>query len=114
MSYGHPYGNEKSFSPDSELLPDIELLDFVSIWVHYLDLLHKSRKVVVARNIELWSRVTQLLMQHGAQSSTQMDGNSIDIIRSIFDPSDAQKFEKMLQAKNKSGQRGTRFITSSY
>ena len=120
--------NETSFSPDSELLPDIELLDFVlthganpnasyarcTIWVHCLDFLHKSRKVVVARNIELWSRVTQLLMQHGAQSSTQMDVNSIDIIRSIFDPSDAQKFEKMLQANNKSGRRGTRFIETLY
>ena len=49
-------------------------------------------------------------MQHGAQSSTQMDGNSIDIIRSTFDPSNAQKFEKMLQVNNKSGRRGTRFI----
>ena len=51
--------NETSFSPDSELLPDIELLHFVlahganpnasyarcTIWVHYLDFLHKSRKV---------------------------------------------------------------------
>lgn len=85
--------NETSFSLDSELFPDIELLDFVlthganpnasytrrTIWVHHLDFLNKSRKAVVARNIQLWSRVTQIL-----------------------------------QANNKSGRRRTRFIETLY